>query len=77
MQPNHPPAQPDLPLDYSPPLEPVMRELWETRWRRWHPAASFEEAVADPFTRRLLCLTAEHLPSLRPTPRRRRARPKP
>lgn len=71
-----PPAQPDLPLDFSPPLEPAMRALWESRWSRWHRAASFEEAMADPLTRRLLYLTAEHLPSVRPTPRRvRRAKP--
>lgn len=78
MQPNPPPgppAQPDLPLDYAPALEPVMRQIWESRWRRWHPCPTYEAAVADPFTRRLLCLAAQHKPDL-PTPRRvRRAKP--
>lgn len=73
-QPTHP-AQPELPLDLSPTLEPAMRDLWERRWRRWHPAATYDAAVADPVTRRLLCLAVQHLPQ-RPTPRRvRRAKP--
>lgn len=27
------------------------------RWQRWHPCKSFEQAMADPVTRRLLVLT--------------------
>lgn len=63
-------AQPELELDHAPALETAMRSLFETRWRRWHPK-SFEEAVADPITRRLLCLAVQHLPS-QTAPRRRR-----
>lgn len=66
MDPNPPPGQqPELDLDHSPALETVMRNLFETRWVRWHRHKKYEEAVADPVTRRLLCLAAQHLPSQR------------
>lgn len=64
------PPQPELTLDHSPALEGQMRTLFETRWSRWHPA-TFDEAVKDPITRRLLCLAVQHLPS-QVSPRRKR-----
>lgn len=67
-------AQPELELDHAPALETAMRALFESRWSRWHRFKTYEEAVADPITRRLLCLAVQHLPS-QLTPRRaRRAR---
>lgn len=38
-------------------LEVEMRRVW-LRWRRWHPCCSFEAAVQDTVTRRLLELAA-------------------
>lgn len=61
----HPGPQPELALDHTPALETQMRALFETRWRRWHRLKTYEEAVADPVTRRLLCLAVQHLPSQR------------
>lgn len=46
-----------LPLQ-GPALEVAMRRVWQ-RWSRWHPCASFEEAVRDGVTRRLLELAAD------------------
>jgi len=69
-----PAAQTELELDHAPALETAMRSLFETRWRRWHPK-TFEEAIADPTTRRLLCLAVQHLPSQRAPRRPRRKRP--
>lgn len=71
--PSRTPPQAELPLDHAPALEQEMRALFDTRWRRWHPAASYEDAVADPVTRRLLALAAQHLPQA-PTPKRTRCR---
>jgi hypothetical protein len=64
------PPQTELALDHSPALEPAMRQLFESRWALWHPK-SFEEAVSDPVTRRLLALAVQHMPSA-PQPRRHR-----
>lgn len=50
-----------------------MREVFETRWARWHRCATYEEAVSDPITRRLLALTVVHA-AARPTRRVKRAR---
>ena len=58
-----PPTQAELPMDHTPALEPEMRVLFETRWRRWHRAPSFEVAMQDPVTCQLLCLAVQHLPS--------------
>lgn len=66
------PQQQTLELDYAPSLETQMRALFETRWKRWHRLKTYEEAVADPITRRLLCLQVQHAPSNQP----RRPRPK-
>ena len=57
------PNQPELPMDHTPALEAEMRALYESRWRRWHRAASFEVAIQDPVTCRLLALAVQHLPS--------------
>ncbi|MDP1886629.1 hypothetical protein [Polaromonas sp.] len=57
------PTQPELPMDHTPALEAEMRALYESRWRRWHRAVSFEVAMQDPVTRHLLALTVQHLPS--------------
>lgn len=55
------PFQPPLPLDMPPPArEEDMRALFEGRWSRWHPCKSYEAAVADPVTRRLLELAVMH-----------------
>lgn len=35
----------------------AMRRVFETRWARWHRCKRFEDAVADPLTRRLLMLS--------------------
>lgn len=58
----HPPPQPELPLDHTPALEAEMRVLFETRWRRWHKARSFDVAMQDPVTRKCLLLAVQHLP---------------
>lgn len=51
----------DLPMDMPPPAkEGAMRALFEQRWARWHRCKTFEEAVADPITRRLLELAVVH-----------------
>ena len=68
-----PQAQPELALDHTPALETAMRSLFETRWKRWHPL-SFDEAVKDAITRRLLCLAMQHLPSQIEPRRPRKAR---
>lgn len=55
------PLQQTLPMDL--PLqvpEARMRALFEAQWSRWHRAKSYEEAVRDPVTRRLLELTVAH-----------------
>lgn len=69
-----PQAQPELALDHTPALETAMRSLFESRWKRWHPL-TFEEAVQDSLTRRLLCLAVQHMPS-QTQPRRTRREPK-
>lgn len=68
MAPTNP--QPELALDHSPALETAMRTLFETRWARWHPQP-FDEAVKDPITRQLLCLTVQHMPHTYGLQRRR------
>lgn len=40
--------------------EAQMRALFEGQWSRWHHAKSYDEAVRDPVTRRLLELAAVH-----------------
>lgn len=61
MPSRHKPFQPPLPLDMPPPArEEDMRALFEGRWSRWHPCKSYEAAVADPITRRLLELAVMH-----------------
>jgi hypothetical protein len=67
-------AQPELALDYAPALETAMRSLFETRWARWH-RLPFDEAMKDAFTRRLLCLAVQHMPS-QTQPRRPRRAPR-
>ena len=56
-----PPVQQMLPMEL--PLaapEAQMRALFERQWSRWHRCKSFEEAVLDPVTRRLLELAVAH-----------------
>ena len=54
------PGQQALPMEMPPAApEQAMRELWRRRWARWHRAKSYEEAVADPVTARLLALAVE------------------
>ena len=56
-----PPVQQTLPMEL--PLaapEARMRALFERQWSRWRPAKSFDEAVSDPVTRRLLELAVMH-----------------
>ena len=53
--------QRELAMDHAPALEPRMRALFATRWQRWHPARSYEEAVQDPVTHRLLLLAVQHM----------------
>lgn len=56
-----PPVQQTLPMEL--PLvapEARMRALFEGQWSRWHHAKSFDEAVNDPTTRRLLELAVAH-----------------
>ena len=54
------PQQAALPLDFVPSQEQAMRALFETRWARWHHCKTFEAAVADPVTQRLLQLAVQH-----------------
>lgn len=58
----HQPRQAALPLDYTPALEGQMRTLFDFRWRRWHKAPSFEVAMQDETTKRLLALAVLHMP---------------
>lgn len=54
-----PPEQLVLPIEAAPlPLDQVraMRRLFMRRWVRWHRCKRFEDAMADPITRRLLAL---------------------
>ena len=56
-----PPVQQTLPMEL--PLavpEAQMRALFERQWVRWHRCKSFDEAVCDPVTRRLLELAVVH-----------------
>lgn len=56
-----PPVQQSLPMEL--PLaapEAQMRALFEAQWSRWHRCKSFDEAVRDPVTRRLLELSVLH-----------------
>lgn len=56
-----PPVQQALPMEL--PLvapEAQMRALFEGQWSRWHRAKSYDEAVRDPLTRRLLELAVVH-----------------
>ena len=56
-----PPVQQTLPMELPPAApEARMRALFEGQWSRWHPAKSFDEAVSDPTTRRLLMLAVAH-----------------
>lgn len=57
----HPPQQQLLPMDLPAPQpeEQDMRALFEQRWALWHRARTFEEAVADATTRRLLELAVQ------------------
>lgn len=56
-----PPVQQALPMDLPVTApEAQMRALFERQWSRWHRAQSYEEAVADPTTRRLLELAVIH-----------------
>lgn len=69
LLPSLPPSQlPRLPPKRPPlqgvELELAMRRVW-LGWQRWHQCAGFEQAVADPVTRRLLALAANRGP-LRP-----------
>lgn len=59
---NRPPTQQALPLDFTPALALQMRTLFDTRWRRWHRAGSFEVAMQDPVTAKCLALAVLHLP---------------
>lgn len=71
--PPHPPQQQCLPMELpiqSP--EARMRELFAQRWSLWHRAKTYEDAVADPTTRRLLELAALHSVRHAITPRGRR-----
>lgn len=53
--------QPRLPMEMPPPArEEDMRALFEAQWARWHRCKSFEAAVADPITRRLLALAVAY-----------------
>jgi hypothetical protein len=54
--------RPELALDHSPSLESAMRDLFDTRWKRWHLCKTYEQAVQDPVTRRLLTLAVQHMP---------------
>jgi hypothetical protein len=56
------PQQPELAMDHVPALELQMRAVFNNRWRRWHRASSYDEAVKDPVTRQLLALTVQHMP---------------
>lgn len=42
-------------------LEVAKREVFKA-WQRWHPCRDYEEAVANPVTRRLLELSANRGP---------------
>jgi hypothetical protein len=63
-------TQQELDLDHTTANEAQMRALFESRWSRWH-RKPYEEAVADPLTRRLLALAVERGPQ-QPAPRRAR-----
>lgn len=55
------PLQQALPMDLPVQApEALMRALFERKWSRWHRARTYEEAVADPTTRRLLELAVIH-----------------
>ena len=55
-----PPVQQTLPMELPAAApEAQMRALFERQWARWH-RCSFEEAVLDPVTRRLLELAVAH-----------------
>ena len=68
-----PPAHATQPAKTAPPprqqrvrlqgaaLEVAKREVFKA-WQRWHPCRDYEEAVADPVTRRLLELSANRGP---------------
>lgn len=56
--------QQELALDHGQSLEVQMRELFNSRWRRWHRAASYELAMEDAVTRQLLMLAVKHLPAV-------------
>ncbi len=56
-----PPVQQTLPMELPAAApEAQMRALFERQWARWHRCKSFEEAVLDPVTRRLLELAVAH-----------------
>lgn len=55
---NGPGAEQDMrQMLQGPELELAMRRVWR-QWARWHRCATFEQAVQDGVTRRLLELTA-------------------
>lgn len=64
--PTNQPRQAALPMDYTPALEQEMRVFYDTRWKRWHRARSFDAAMQDPVTRRCLLLAVQHLPHNKP-----------
>lgn len=59
-----PPRQAELPMDHTPALEMEMRAFYDSRWKRWHRAGSFDVAMQDPVTRRCLLLSVQHLPHI-------------
>lgn len=67
------PQQAVLAMDYPDPTpEAQMRALFDARWSRWHRCKSYEAAVADPVTRRLLALAVQHGAAHALVPGRRR-----
>ena len=56
-----PPVQQTLPMELPAAApEAQMRALFDGQWSRWHQCKSFDEAVRDPVTRRLLELAVMH-----------------
>lgn len=66
LLPSLPPKPPSLPPSQRPALQgaeldAAMRRVW-VGWQRWHRCERFEQAVADPLTRRLLAMAANRGP---------------
>lgn len=58
-----PNPQRQMPLPMDLPVQAptaAMRELFERRWARWHRCKTFDEAVKDAVTARLLALAVAH-----------------